>query len=454
MLHWMQPAEALTLQPSLPGMDGGPTPEERALAQVIDVDLTGQLERFEGIPSALPGSWPRFRGAGFDNIVRSDVPLADEWPVDGPNVLWSVALGEGHAAPAIYDGCVYLLDYDEASRSDALRCFSLEDGREIWRRSYSLPAKRNHGLSRTIPAVTEDYTVAMGPRCHVTCVDTRTGEYLWGIDLQKAYGTTEPLWFTGQCPLVIGGLAILAPAGPEVLMMAVDCATGNIEWTVPNPRGWTMSHSSIMPMTLHGEDMLVYAAVGGITGVSLDGQLLWDIPWNATVVAPSPVLLDANRIFITGGYGSGSLLFRIDKTSDGYAALELAKNGPKDWLASEQQTPILYDGLLYGIMPKDAGALKQQFVCYDPDSGELVWSSGKTHRFGLGPYILADDKFYILDDDGTLTMLTQSRSGYEQLAQFKVMEGHDAWGPLAIAGDRMLLRDSTRMVCIDIGEDE
>jgi outer membrane protein assembly factor BamB len=144
-------------------------------------------------------------------------------------------------------------------------------------------------------------------------------------------------------------------------------------------------------------------------------------------------------------------MVQIEKTADGYTAKEIAKHGPKEWLACEQQTPILVDGLLYGIMPKDAGALKQQFVCYDPQSGELVWSSGKTARFGLGPFFLADDKFYVLDDDGTLTMFALSKTGYEQLAQYKILDGHDAWGPLALVGTRMLLRDSTRLVCIEVG---
>ncbi|HPR83250.1 MAG TPA: PQQ-binding-like beta-propeller repeat protein, partial [Pontiellaceae bacterium] len=368
----------------------------------------------------------------------------------GPEILWSVALGEGHAAPAVFNGCVYLFDYDEAKRADALRCFSLADGKEIWRHSYALPAKRNHGLSRTIPAVTEDCIVTIGPRCHVSCVETATGRFRWGIDLQKEYGTTEPLWFTGQCPLIDEGRAILAPGGPDVLLMAVDCKTGAVIWKTPNPDGWKMSHSSVMPLTLHGEAMYVYAAVGGLAGISKNGKLLWQIPWSASVIAPSPVPVPGNRIFITGGYGAGSLMVQIDKTADGFTAKEVARTGPQEWLASEQQTPISHDGLLYGIMPKDGGALKQQFVCYDPDGG-LVWSSGKTSRFGLGPFLLADGKFFILGDDGTLTMLTASRDGYKQLAQHKVLNGQDAWGPIAIAGTRMLLRDSTRMVCIEAG---
>jgi len=450
--RWFAHDPARELTRSLPGADGGPTAAERAAAGPLKVELAGTLETFGGTPSDLPGSWPRFRGSDFDNIAKGSEKLADSWPEAGPEILWSVDLGEGHAAPAVLNGCVYLFDYDEEKRADALRCFSLADGQEIWRRSYELPAKRNHGLSRTIPAVTEDCIVTVGPRCHVSCVETQTGEFRWGLDLQQDYGTTEPLWFTGQCPLIDDGLAILAPAGPDALLMAVDCATGEVIWQTPNSKGWNMSHSSVMPMTIHGKEMYVYAAVGGLVGVSLDGTLLWEIPWSASVIAPSPVLLSGNRIFIAAGYGAGSLMVQVEQTADGYSASELSKTGPKEWLASEQQTPILRDGLLYGIMPKDSGALKQQFVCYSPDGTEPVWSSGKTHRFGLGPYLLADEKFYVLDDDGTLTLLSYSTTGYEQLAQHKVLDGHDAWGPIALAGTRMLLRDSKTMICIEVGK--
>ena len=120
------------------------------------------------------------------------------------------------------------------------------------------------------------------------------------------------------------------------------------------------------------------------------------------------------------------------------------------YLASEQQTPIYTGGLLYGIMPKDGGALRGQFVCYRPD-GSLAWSSGQEHRFGLGPFILADNKFFLLSDDGVLTMIKADAGKFEPLGQARIFEGQDAWGPLAIAGTRMLLRDSKRMACIELG---
>lgn len=435
---------------NLPGGDGRP---EDLAADGQAIDLSGEFQEFNGVPSDLPGAWPRFRGADYDNICKESVPLAESWGAEGPPVLWRVALGEGHAAPAVLDGRVYVLDYDEENRRDAIRCFSLDDGQEIWRRSYPVVVKRNHGMSRTIPAVTDNLLVTIGPRCHVVCMDPKTGAFKWGVPLVADFGTEEPLWYTGQCPLIDDGKVILAPGGPDALLVALDGETGERVWTTPNPHGWTMSHSSVMPMTFAGTRMFVYCAIGGVVAVAAEGEdagsILWETPWNAKVLAPSPVQLDDGKVFLTAGYGHGSMMVRIRKESGAFAAEVLFEHSPKEWLACEQQTPIYVNGLLHAIMPKDAGGLRNQFVCYDPDNG-LMWSSGPANRFGLGPFVLADGKFYVLSDDGELTVLRLADE-YVELGKAKVLNGHDAWGPIAVVGKRMLMRDSKEMICIDAG---
>ena len=451
LVAWVRTNPSRGLLAEVPGNDGF---DAAAAAKRPAVDLTGIFERFDGTPSTLPGAWTRFRGADSSNVVPEGPALAETWGDGGPKKLWSVAVGEGYAAPVVFGGCVYLMDYDVANRADAIRCFSLDDGREIWRHSYGNNIKRNHGMSRTIPAVNADYLVVMGPRCHVLCLDTPTGAYRWGIDLERDYGTTEPLWYTGQCPIIDHGQAIVAPCGTEVLMMGVDCATGDVAWTTPNPNGWNMSHSSVIPMTLLGKPMYVYGALGGMVGVSADpgdaGTLLWEIPWDAKVVAPSPVQVADDALFVTAGYGRGSRLLRLHREGEAFSVEVVYDRPPSEVLACEQQTPIFHDGLLYGIMPKDAGPLKGQFVCYRPD-GELVWSSGSDNRFGLGPFLLADNKFFLLDDEGTLTMTDARVDGFAPLGKADLLEGHDAWGPLALAGTRLLLRDMNTLACVDLG---
>ena len=437
---------------NVPGMDNRP---EGFVSRGVEVNIGALFASFKGIPSKIQGEWPRFRGTDFDNISKEKIKLADKWEDGGPKILWSVDLGEGHAGPIISRGRVYLLDYDEQQRSDILRCFSLEDGQEIWRRGYEIFIKRNHGMSRTVPAASDKYVVTIGPKCHVMCVDADSGNFKWGIDLEKEYEAEIPLWYTGQCPLIDDSLAIIAVGG-KALMIAVHCETGEIIWETPNPHNWKMSHSSIMPFYIHGKKVYVYFAIGGIAGVSAEGENAGEILfesnlWNPNVIAPSPIQISDEKIFVTAGYGAGSVMLQVNEQAGQFTVDSLQSIKPDAGLASEQQTPIFYKGHLFSILPKDAGAERNQFVCSHPDDiKKIVWSSGKTNRFGLGPYILADEKFFILSDEGVLTMIEASTEKYIQLGQAKILDGHDAWGPLALVNGRLLARDSRRLVCVDL----
>jgi len=450
---WLGHDPYADLKLRMPGMDGQPKRSERIEAE--EIHIGEYWESFDGQAVEVSGEWSQFRGQQSDNISSEDIRLIDQWGSDTHPVLWSVDLGEGHAAPAVQNGRVYLLDYDEQKQADALRCFSLVDGKEVWRRGYHVKVKRNHGMSRTVPAVSDHYVVTMGPRCHVMCVDAANGDFLWGLDLEKDFGTETPFWYTGQCPIIEDTAAVIAPAG-DILIMGVRCRTGEILWQTPNPNEWKMSHVSVMPMQLNGKRMYVYSAIGGMIAVSAEqedvGKILWETSlWTHSVLAPSPVIMDDGRIFLTAGYGAGSMVLKVTEVNGKYQVEKLQEYKPDTGMASEQQTALYFQGHLFSIQPKDAGELREQLVCYHPDDcTRLIWSSGETHRFGLGPYMIADDKIFILNDDGILTIIKASIKNYIQLAQFKVLDGHDAWGPLALAGGRMLLRDSKRLVCIDL----
>ena len=448
---WLTHDPSRHFKPSIPGMDNRPDS-----SVVLEAVTIGEhFQRFSTDFTPLPESWPRFRGADFDNISKSDIPLLDQFDASGPKVVWEKELGEGHAGAAIYQGAVYVLDYDEEARADVLRCFELTTGKELWRRWHNINLKRNHGISRTIPAVNEKYILAIGPAGHAMCLDRASGDLLWGLDIAREYGAEIPFWYTGQCPLLQGEEAILA-AGGKALLIGVDCATGQVLWETPNEKGWKMSHSSLMPFEFAGVKMYVYSAVGGVAGIAADGpqrgKLLWETnKWNHSVVAPSPVCLPDGRIFLSAGYGAGSMYLQLRKNGGVFQVDILAEYAPKDGLSSEQQTPIYHDGYLYGILPKDAGAQRNELVCVHPDNiQQAVWSSGKSHRFGLGPYLLADDKLYILDDHAVLTIVKPSKTQYEQLGQVQLFEGFDAWAPFALADGYMILRDSKRMMCIDL----
>ena len=451
LLWWVSTDPTRDLTASQPGADNrgkGVAAQKVEIGSYFEQLATGYTE--------LSETWPRFRGADFDNISKSPVKLKDKFGSAGPKILWSVEMGEGHSGAAIYKGQAYILDYNEEKRMDILRCFSLVDGKELWRRGYNVSVKRNHGMSRTIPAVTEEYILTMGPMCHVMCLNRADGSMRWGLDIAGDYESEIPLWYTGQCPLIDNGMAILATGG-KAMMIAVDCATGQKLWEAPNPNGWKMSHSSVMPFTYGDRKMYVYSPVGGLVGVAADGpdagKILWETPaWNHSVVAPSPVCTPDGKIFLTAGYGAGSMMLQLKENGGKFSIEVLTEYAPKDGLACEQQTPIYWQGHLFGIMPKDGGTMRNQLICVNPaDPKKPVWISGQENRFGLGPYFMADGKLFILNDDATLTIAKPSTSKYIQLEQVKVFEdGHDAWAPFALANGYLLLRDSKKMVCVDL----
>ena len=436
-------------------------PIEKIIVQVPYAPIEGELTIGSGVPSQITGNWSQFRGENRDAISTETIPLRKNWSdAQPPPVLWELPLGEGYAGFVIRNGCVYILDYDETNKRDALRCLSFDDGQEIWRYSYPVKIKKNHGMSRTIPAVTDQYCVSLGPKCHVLCVDAVTGEEKWFIDLRHEYGTVEPQWYAGQCPLitVLPGsekpVTIIAPSGPEVMMVALDCETGEEVWRTPNPHGWEMTHASLVPMTLDEQQTFVYFGEDGLAGVrAADGEILWSTTGWKTALATcsSPLVLPDNRIFYSGGYNRGSAMIQIvpDSQSGTYRAnlLFQLSDGVFD---SEQQTPIFYDGHIFGLRQKDKG----RFVCLDL-TGKIVWeskSNNRPERFGSGPSIVADGMFLILEDNGMLTGCEAASTGYWKLFEVKIMADSGCWAPMAIVQGRLLLRDQVSMKCIDLRE--
>lgn len=459
---WLFRGQRVEITERVPGMDHRPKMVPRSDSVVI-----GEFfDTMAVIDEVVAGDWPRFRGVDFDNISKDKTPLAEVWDTSGPAIIWRTTLGEGYAGPSVHNGRVYILDYNEKKKADMLRCFSLKSGIELWRRWYYVDMKRNHGYSRTIPAVTDKYLLTLGPRSHVMCLDPQSGKLFWTIDLEKEYGIPgkekgriTPDFYSGQCPLIDNDVAVIAPGG-KALMIGVNCATGKVMWKTPNTDTLRMSHGSIIPMVILGKRMYVYNAVGGVCGVSAEGDdigsLLWmTTEWSPATTAASPLLLDNNEIAVFGSYGAGGGRLKISADGSGYKVSVLEQHKATSGIASDQQTPIIIGDNIWCLMPENAGPLKKQLVCFSKsDLLTPIWSSGKENRYGrgLGPYIVSGDKMYLLDDDGMLFLFGIQGSSVKLLSSHKVINGIEAWGPMAIAGNFLIMRDARNLLCLNIGK--
>jgi outer membrane protein assembly factor BamB len=452
---WLQLRPALSLQE--PGAD-------RPGYSLIDTPAPGSGPKPIGrdfrpgrplapADAALPGIWPGFRGPELNSALSGGPELSDLSNWQDSRVLWTATMGEGHAGAAVADGRVYVLDYDEEDRAEALRCLSLADGGELWRRSWPLRMKRNHGYSRTVPAISGEKVLTIGPLGQVMCLDRLDGGLAWTLDPAHRWQGTIPLWYAGQCPFTDRGALVLAVGG-EVLAVGIDVASGEVLWTCPNPDKATTTHASVTPMDLSGIRFYLACFSTGLYGISTEGRILFRVPdWTVQVEVPSPVVLPGGRVYLTAGYGAGNMLIYLSAAADGTIAWRtIYRNLPGTALSCEQQTPIVRGGRLYGIQSKDAGTMHDQLVCMEAD-GRMVWTSGAGRRFGLGPCLMADGKLYVLADDGWLTVVDAQAPEYREFSRNRIIAATDAWAPMALAGTRLLLRDQSTLVCVDLSKE-
>lgn len=403
--------------------------------------------------TAIGSDWPQFRGSDSKNI-SSETGLLRSWPANGPKVLWRTPVCEGYAGAAIKDGRVYVNDYDADKKEHLVRCLSLANGKDIWRWSYPVVVRPNHGITRTVPSVGNQLVFSLDPKCRFHALDAKTGKLIWQKDLVKEYKTTIPGWYAGQNPLLDGDRVLVATGG-DALVIAFDQATGNEIWRTPNPNKEMMSHTSLIPTTIGGVKQYLYLTMKNLIGIAADdGRLLWSAPFiGRIVVVPSPVPIGDGRIFVTSGYEAGSAMYKVEKTASGFKASKLYALKSTQF-NSEAQTPILYKNHLFAISSKRRG----QFTCLGLD-GKVVWQSPvvsgneqDSRTFGLGAFMMADGMFFILDgNSGVLHLVEASLKEYKELATAKLLNAEDVWGPMALSDGKLIIRDMSQMVCLQVG---
>jgi outer membrane protein assembly factor BamB len=403
--------------------------------------------------SASGGDWPQFRGTDRSNI-SAETGLLRSWPSQGPKVLWKTAVCEGYAGAAIKDGRIYLNDYDDKKKEHLIRCVSLADGKDLWQWSYPVEVRPNHGITRTVPAIGQKLVFSLDPKCRFHALDAKTGKIIWQKNLVQDYKATIPGWYAGQNPLIDGDRVLLATGG-DALIIAFDQATGKEIWRTPNPGKELMSHSSLMPATIGGVKQYLYLSMKNLMGIAAsDGQLLWSVPFTARIVAvPSPISIGDGRVFITSGYEAGSAMFQVEKGAAGFSARKLFSLTSTQF-NSEAQTPILFQNHLFAVSSKTRG----RFTCLNLD-GKVVWQSPvvsgnaeASRTFNLGAFMLADGMFFILDGNtGMLRLVEASTKEYIELASAQILNGEDVWGPMALSDGKLIIRDMSQMVCIQVG---
>jgi outer membrane protein assembly factor BamB len=403
--------------------------------------------------SAPAADWPQYLGP-TRNAVAPDKGLARTWPAEGPKVLWTIPLGEGFGAPAVYGGNLYILDR-VGKEKDVARCLDLATGQEKWRTEYDAKGGNLGGFpgSRQTPTVDEQHVYTVGGYGHVKCFDRASGKEVWAADLQKDFAMRLPMWGFSQSPVLYGDTVIVASQSQQAGVVAFNKNTGQVAWkseALPGNAGYV----ALTLTAVGGVDQVIAVSAGdrGPKGAvcgfdAKTGKKLWSYDgWQCKIPIPPVTPIGDGRFFITGEYGANSAMIQVTKEGDAFVAKELFKT---DKCESQIHPPILYKDHLYANSNGNSRA--DGMICLDLQ-GNLKWKTDKNPNFEKGGILFADGLIYNMEgNNGTLHLIEPSPEGYKELAQAKVLNGKERmWAPLVLVDGKLLVRSQEEMKCLDV----
>jgi outer membrane protein assembly factor BamB len=405
--------------------------------------------------SVAAADWPWLYGPRR-NHTSDQKGLLRTWPQQGPKVLWRVAMGAGFGGPAVSGGNVYLLDRDEKV-GDTLRVLDLASGKELWTFAYDAPGSFMFAGSRTTPTVDGELVYTVGPMGDLHAISTKTRKPAWSKNIWKDFGggAELPRWAIVQNPLTYGDSLIVAPQTSEAGVVAYDKLTGALQWKSPALSG-IPGYVTPSIVKVAGEDHLVMitAAVGrgrtardgSVNGLDpRSGKVLWTYTgWQCIIPVPQAVDAGEGRVLITGAYGAGTVMLKVDKKGDAYAVSELFKNPD---FGAHTQPPVLHDGHFYAhytINERSDGLVAMSI------NGQIKWKTDQQPPFVRGGSILADGLLLMTDGNTKVYLVEPSPAGFKPLASAVILEPGDNWAPLALVDGTLLVRGQKELKALQV----
>jgi outer membrane protein assembly factor BamB len=410
------------------------------------------------VTSVFAADWPWLYGPRRDQSSEQK-GLLRTWPQEGPKVLWTVPMGAGFGGPAVSGGHVYLLDRDEKV-GDTLRVFDLATGKELWTFAYDAPGSFMFAGSRTTPTIDGDLVYTVGPMGDLHAMSTKTRKPAWRKNIWKDFGggAQLPQWAIVQNPLIYGDLLIVATQTSEAGVVAYDKLTGELKWKSAALSG-IPGYVTPSIVKVAGEDQLVMitAAVGrgrsardgSVNGLDpRNGKVLWTYTnWQCIIPVPQPVDAGEGRVLITGAYGAGTAMIKVEKKGDGtYAVSELFKNPD---FGAHTQPPVLYGGHFYShytINERSDGLVAMSM------DGQIKWKTDQQPPFVRGGSILADGLLLMTDGNTKLYLVEPSPAGFKPIATAVILEPGDNWAPLALVDGKLLVRGQKELKALQVAQ--
>jgi outer membrane protein assembly factor BamB len=410
-----------------------------------------------------PDDWPQFNGphrnGRADSVrvhtgweVRNPHKLSDTEPRP-PQQLWRHPVGPAWSSFAVVDR--FAFTQEQRGADEAVVCYDARDGRQIW-----VHLDRNQRFEqllsgigpRATPTVYDSRVYTFGATGILNCLAASSGAKLWSTNaLEDAGGQPLQLGMAGS-PLVFDNLVVVNPGGPRQTIdgsrtsgravIAYDRLTGKEVWAAGDCQA---AYASPILATLGGvKQVVIFDALGAAGHDPANGKQLWRTPvftndfHNNT--AQPVVGKDAGSegaVFLSSGYGTGSILFDVQKSDGNWTVSERWRAPNKFKL--KFNSGVARDGLVYGL---DEGIL----ACFDLSTGHQRWKHGP---YGYGQLLMFENLLFVISEEGDAVFVDVSSGQPQEVAHFHAIDGK-TWNHPAFSRGRLYLRNAEEAVCYDL----
>jgi outer membrane protein assembly factor BamB len=470
-------------------------------------DAEWALNRIAGVTSEARVASRRVPASSIAPQPQTTLTQTGNPPVDwdtttGRNIVWSVELGNQTFGRPVVAGNVVYVGTDNTRQMNpayteecgVLMAFRTTDGEFLWQdvaprverglREFLLPS------TTSAPYVEGDRLYYVTAECQLRCLDTqgfRDGEnngpyreevfqdktaadIVWELDMCGRLGVF-PHEATNSEVLPMGDLLMvstsngqneghtLVPSPRAPSLIAVDKHSGEVVWRAIGA-GQHVLHgqwSSPVAANVNGRMQVLFGGGDGWLRAydAASGHEVWrfdgnpkDARWlprprvlSRSFILASPVFADG-RVFIamgqSPGHGNGpSFVHAISPNGQGDVT-----NSRLLWTSREvgrvAGTPIVNDGLLY------VGDVGGTIHCLDAATGAHLWKH-ETNAAIWGCLLLASDRLYVGNEEGTMTVL---RTGRQKQLLAQIEMDAPLYSAPALIGDALYLASANRLYLI------
>ena len=395
--------------------------------------------------------WPQWGGPNRDFKVSS-TGLAEAWPEEGPPMLWRRPLGDGYSA-IVSDGKTLYTMYRHSTGAGAGRevviALDAETGQTSWEYAYREPLSEkmdtHYGPGpHSTPLIAGDRLFAVGAMGKLHALDSQTGQLLWSRDLYNEFSMQRIGMKTNRgyssSPMAYGDNLILPIGGEGQAVVAFRQSDGSVAW---QRHDFLLSPSSPLLIDVNGQEQLILFMAAEIIGLNPEnGDLYWSHPHKTDydLNISMPVWGEDNLLYVSSAYGSGSRVVELKQENGVTSVREL-------WFSKRMRihfgSTIRLGDVVYG----SSGHLGPAFLMgVDVKTGQVLW---RQRGLAKAQIVFADDKFLIVDEDGTLALVRPGEKDAKILSQVELLESR-AWTAPTLVRTHLYLRDRKSIMALDL----